>query len=678
MGAAQVEQAAREADQRMVRARPVEPGYGIVLRIGVVVAALGVADLRARPDHRGAARQQQRGEQVAPVPGPGGQDGAVLGRALDTVVPGEVGVAAVAVAFAVGLVVLAVVGHEVGEREAVVGRDEVDRSRWAALGGEEVGRARHAAGQGRRAGVAGPEATDVVAIPVVPLAPAAVEAAHLVAARADVPGFGDELQAAQHRVLPDGGDDGGVRVEALAAPAQHRHQIEPEAVDAAEPRPGAQRVEHQPHHGGVVGIEDVAAAGIVDVAAAIAGIEPVVGRVVEAAERQGGAEFVALARVVVDDVEQHLEPGLVQGRHGLAHFGPAARGEARLGRQQGHGVVAPEIGEAERPEMALVGPGHGGHDLERRDAERAEMRDRGRGGQAREGAADLLGHARVQLREAPHVDLGDAGPLPGGRARPGRRVLGRRHDGLRHGGGTVAPVGLGTAGGAVEHGLVEHERPVERHRVGVDEQLGVVEAVPVPRLPRAARPQPVAGAGRHAGDEAVEDLAGALRQDEARLLDLAVRAIEADHDRLGMGREDRHVDPPVDRRDAERLGPAGAGHDGRGSGEVGLSVGLHRPAWVDHGSVTLSIAAVHAGRSEGVRNGACAAMARQRDRRSPRGVRRAGGPAAPRPFCRSSPRARGRAEGEGVIRGSGGPPSSPTIPEARPGPGHVAQHLDRR
>jgi hypothetical protein len=48
------------------------------------------------------------------------------GLALGAAIPGEVVVGAVAVVLAVGLVVLAVVGDEIGEREAVVGGDEVD------------------------------------------------------------------------------------------------------------------------------------------------------------------------------------------------------------------------------------------------------------------------------------------------------------------------------------------------------------------------------------------------------------------------------------------------------------------------------------------------------------------------------------------------------------------------
>ena len=54
-------------------------------------------------------------------------DRRVVGRALGAVVPRPVVGMAVLVVLAVGLVVLVVVGDEVGEGEAVMGGDEVHR-----------------------------------------------------------------------------------------------------------------------------------------------------------------------------------------------------------------------------------------------------------------------------------------------------------------------------------------------------------------------------------------------------------------------------------------------------------------------------------------------------------------------------------------------------------------------
>ena len=112
---------------------PVDPRRAVVLAVGVVVAALRAPQLVTGVDHRDAGRQQQRAEQVADGQGSGGEHRRVVGRALDPVVPRAVAVAAVPVVLAVGLVVLVVVGDEVGGREAVVGGDEVDRGGGAAV-----------------------------------------------------------------------------------------------------------------------------------------------------------------------------------------------------------------------------------------------------------------------------------------------------------------------------------------------------------------------------------------------------------------------------------------------------------------------------------------------------------------------------------------------------------------
>ncbi len=67
-----------------------------------------------------------------------------LALALVAAVPGQVLVVAVAVVLAVGLVVLALVTGEIGQREAVMGREEVDaaRARLAREGVEGAGEPR--------------------------------------------------------------------------------------------------------------------------------------------------------------------------------------------------------------------------------------------------------------------------------------------------------------------------------------------------------------------------------------------------------------------------------------------------------------------------------------------------------------------------------------------------------
>ena len=95
--------------------------------------------------------------------------------------------------------------------------------------------------------VAQPEVAHPIAEPVVPLRPAAREAADLPAAVADVPRLGDHLDALERGVGDDRLEQRMLRIElaALVAP-ERRGQVEAEPVDLHVVRPVAQRVEHEP------------------------------------------------------------------------------------------------------------------------------------------------------------------------------------------------------------------------------------------------------------------------------------------------------------------------------------------------------------------------------------------------------------------------------------------------
>ena len=237
-------------------------------------------------------------------------DGALLAA-----VPGEVVVVAVGVALAVLPVVLVVVGDEVGEGEAVVAGEEVDGVPGRAAGAAvEVGAAGEPRGQElRHAGVALHEAAHLVAEAAVPLGPPAParEAAHLVEP-GRVPRLGDELHVGHDRVGGDRLEQRRVRQHlAVAAPPEDRGEVEAEAVDVHLGHPVAQRGQDLVAHHRVVAVERVAAARVVEVPPRLR-VEEVVGRVVEAAPAEGGAPLVALAGVVEDDVEDHLEARLVE------------------------------------------------------------------------------------------------------------------------------------------------------------------------------------------------------------------------------------------------------------------------------------------------------------------------------------------------------------------------------
>ena len=128
--------------------------------------------------------------------------------------------------------------------------------------------------------------------------------------------------------------------------------------------------------------------------------------------------MVALGRVVVDDVEDHLDPGPMQRLHEpleLPHLLAlrAGGGVAGVRGEEADRRVAPVVRQAAVLKEVLVRDVVDRQQLDRRDAEIDEVGDRRLGGEARIGAAKIVPDARQLLREALHVELVDDGRVPG-------------------------------------------------------------------------------------------------------------------------------------------------------------------------------------------------------------------------------------------------------------------------
>ena len=241
----------------------------------------------------------------------------IVGRPFDAAVPRAVVALAVAVVLAVGLVVLVVVRDQVAQREAVVRGDEVDaRVRPARRALVEVRAAGEAVGElGERLIGAAPEVAHAVAVLAVPFRPQRREVADLVAAFADVPRLGDQLDLADDRILLNDVEERRQPIDVVQLARQRRREVEAEAVDVHVDDPVAQAVHDQLQHVRVPHVQGVAGAGVVHVVAAVVGHQPVVGGVVDALERQHRPEVIAFGGVVVDHVENHLDAGVVQRLH---------------------------------------------------------------------------------------------------------------------------------------------------------------------------------------------------------------------------------------------------------------------------------------------------------------------------------------------------------------------------
>src|SRR5262245_6135753 len=107
----------------------------------------------------------------------------------------------------------------------------------------------------------------------------------------------------------------------------------------------------------MIKVQCVARAGYVVIETPI-GVQSVIAGVVDPTERQRGAEMIALTAVVVDDVENYLDTGIVQSFDGsLETSDRLRRQKARVGRKIADRVVTPVIDMTALDEMAIVDRG---------------------------------------------------------------------------------------------------------------------------------------------------------------------------------------------------------------------------------------------------------------------------------------------------------------------------------
>ena len=222
---------------------------------------------------------------------------------------------AVAVAFAVRRIVFVPVADQIAQGKAVVCGDEIDaRLRQTPIMPENFARPGQPLCQCADTGLSRqPEGAHVIAETIVPLAPAGREVAEPIAIHAQIPGFGNQLDALEHRVLADRGEKG-------AFARQCRGQIEAEAVDVHFLDPVTQCVHDQLQNARMREIQRIAAATEVFIAHRVVGRQAVVADVVDATKTQRRAGFVTLGRVVENDVENDLDAFPVQCPHHGSEF----------------------------------------------------------------------------------------------------------------------------------------------------------------------------------------------------------------------------------------------------------------------------------------------------------------------------------------------------------------------
>jgi hypothetical protein len=105
---------------------PFQPTDFIVLAIGIVVAALRAAAFVSRGQHRHTLGNKQSRQKIALLPAAHGVDLSIIGDPFCPAVPAIIILFSIPVIFTVCVIVSVLLAHEVGKREAIVGRDEVN------------------------------------------------------------------------------------------------------------------------------------------------------------------------------------------------------------------------------------------------------------------------------------------------------------------------------------------------------------------------------------------------------------------------------------------------------------------------------------------------------------------------------------------------------------------------
>ena len=313
--------------------------------------------------------------------------------------------------------------------------------------------------------------------------------------------------------------------------------------------PVAKAVGDHLDHPHVTEIEGVSGAGVVDVVARLIRHQTVVGGIVDALERQGRAAFVAFRGMVVDDVEDHLDAGVVATGHHLLELAQgllAFMCVARVRGEEADCVVAPIVGQAAFEQVAVVYKSVDRQQLERGYPEGFEVIDYNLAAEPLIGPAVGFRHRGMELGKAAQMRLIKNGAVPRNGAAAGLAgpvEIGVDDDAFGHERRAVALV---EAGIVARFHLIAKDRRIPFQlaempsRIRVEQQLVGVEAVALFRLVGPMHPIAVDRSRRHPWHIAVPDLVGIFGKLDARGFALLVE--QADLDSRRMRREQREID----------------------------------------------------------------------------------------------------------------------------------------
>jgi len=188
-------------------------------------------------------------------------------------------------------------------------------------------------------------------------------------------------------------------------------EIKPESVDVHLFNPVPQAVHDQLQHMGILHIERVATPREIHVIPGILG-EPVVGSIVHAAKRKGRAALISLGGMVVDDIQNHLDPcGMQAADHRLELLHSIQRPRlgvvTRFRREEPQRVVPPVIRQPAFQQMAVIDMTVNWQQFDRSDAERLQVIDGRVRCQSRISPAQRFRNPGMPLCKPAHVKFVD-------------------------------------------------------------------------------------------------------------------------------------------------------------------------------------------------------------------------------------------------------------------------------
>ena len=247
--------------------------------------------------------------------------------------------------------------------------------------------------------------------------------------------------------------------------------------------------------------------------------------------------MVAFSRMVVDYVENDFDARTVKRLHHRLELPdvlcPIGRGGiANIGSEKSDGVIAPIIGEAAIDQVFVPDEMVDGQQFDGRHAQLLQMFDHGRRRESRIGAAQVVGNVGVPGGQALHVHFINHCPIPRRPQQlvsaPGERLI--DHDTFRVSRRRY-PVRLARDRRRVADAIAEHrigpmDGAVNRLSIGIDQELGRIEAMAGFRLVRPMDAIAIVLSGPDLRQIHMPDVIGAfLEPDPVRLFG-RVRIIE--------------------------------------------------------------------------------------------------------------------------------------------------------